>query len=196
MSKPSPPPGLSDELGRYLQDARDTVLRGLAGLSEYDSRRPLTSSGSNILGLIKHLAGVEVSYLGECVGRQPPVHLPWVTDGSIWEGADMWVTTGQSREYIVELYRSAWKHSDESLLALPLDAPAYVSWWPAGQRNTTMGHLLVRVVAETAQHAGHIDILRENMDGQGGRDHDEQGDAEYWVGYVAAIQRAANPYRR
>lgn len=182
-------------LSRYLQEARDSVLRGLENLGEYDSRRPLTPSGSNILGLVKHLTGVESSSLGDCVGRPSPVRLPWVEDGSIWEAADMWVRPDQSREYIVGLYRQAWKHSDESIESLPLEAPANVPWWPEAKRATTFGHLLVRVVAETAHHAGHIDIMREGIDGQGGPDHDEIGGPDLWSGYVAQIQQAADPFR-
>jgi hypothetical protein len=89
----------------------------------------------------------------------------------------------------------AWGHSDASLAALPLDAPATVSWWPAERRSTTFGSLVVRVVAETAQHAGHAEILRESLDGRGGRDHDAVGDDAWWERYVADIQRAANAFR-
>jgi hypothetical protein len=195
MANTSVPAGLSGDLLGYLKAARDSVLRGLDGLSEYDARRPLTPSGSNILGLVKHLAGIEASYLGDCVGRPWSVQLPWVLDGSIWDGADMWVATDESRDYIVGLYRDAAVHSDASIAELPLDAAANVSWWPADRNPTTFGHLLVRVTAETAQHAGHIDVLREGIDGRGGPDHDEYGDDDHWSSYVARIQAAADPYR-
>jgi Protein of unknown function (DUF664) len=185
---------LAEDLLRYLQQSRDGVLRGLDGLDDYDARRPLTPSGSNILGLVKHLVGVETSCLGECIGRPPPVRLPWVEDGSIWQGADMWATAEESREYIVGLYRDAWMHSDASVRALSLDSPARVPWWPADRQDTTVGHLVVRVVAETAQHAGHVDILRESIDGRGGPDHDDYGDADFWARYVAQIQAAADSY--
>ena len=77
---------------------------------------------------------------------------------------------------------------------MPLDAPATVAWWPEERRVTTFGHLVVRVVAETAQHAGHADILRELVDGQAGRDHDDL-DAAQWTAYVARIQAAADEHR-
>lgn len=195
MPRTTLPSGLAGDLLRYLQEARDTVLRGLAGLDDYDARRPLTPSGSNVLGLVKHLTSMETGYLGECVGRRSPVRLPWVDDDSIWDGADMWATAEQSRAYIVGLYQDAWAHSDISITTLPLDAPAHVAWWPAERRDTNMGHLLVRMVAESAQHAGHIDILRESIDGQGGRDHDDYGDAGFWSRYVAQIQAAAEQHR-
>lgn len=188
-------PGVSGDLRHYLQQSRDTLLRALDGLGEYDARRPLTPSGTNLLGLVKHLAGVESSYLGDCAGRPSPLTFPWVEDGSIWDGADMWATADESREYLVGLYRSAWAHSDGSIAELPLDAPAYVEWWAPERRDTTVGHLLARVVAETAQHAGHADILREMIDGRGGRDHDDIGDAAHWSTYVARIQAAAEAAR-
>jgi len=74
-------------LRQYLQEGRDAMMRALEELGEYDARRPLTPSGTNILGLVKHLVGVERSYLGECVGRPPKFTLPWEEDGSIWDGA-------------------------------------------------------------------------------------------------------------
>ena len=186
---------VSDDLQDYLRRSREALLRALDGLSEYDARRPLTPSGTTILGLVKHLTGVELGYLGSCVGRTPPVTLPWDEDGSVWDGADMWVTAEESRDHILGLYRTAAAHSDASIAALALDHPAEVDWWPAERRRTTFGHLLVRLVAETAQHAGHAEILRESLDGQAGRDHDEIGDAAYWSAYVAGIQRAAEPFR-
>lgn len=190
-----PSADVARDLRQYLQQGRDGLLHALDGLSEYDSRRPLTPSGTNVLGLVKHLTGNEATYLGDCVGRPAPVTLPWVDDGSIWENADMWATADESRDYIVGLYRAANAHADGSIAELALDARAYVEWWPEQRRNTTFGHLLTRVVAETAQHAGHADILRESVDARGGRDHDELGDAAWWSAYVAQIQAAADTFR-
>jgi hypothetical protein len=121
--------------------------------------------------------------------------LPWVADGSIWDSADMWATADQSRESIVELYRAAWVHSDATIAELPLAAPATVGWWPEERRSTTFGHVLTRMVAETAQHAGHADILREIIDGRGGRDHDDIGEPEWWESYVGRIQAVADRFR-
>ena len=101
----------------------------------------------------------------------------------------------ESREYLVDLYCSVWAVPDAAIADLPLDAPASVAWWPEERRVTTFGHLLVRVVTETAQHAGHADILREGLDGQGGRDKHDQGDAATWSQYVARIQQEADEFR-
>ena len=185
--------GIAADLQRYLQQGRDALLRSLDGLSEHDARRPLTPTGTNLLGLVKHLSGIELGYLVTSVGREAPV-LPWDEDGSVWEGADMWARADESREWIIDLYRSAWRLADAALAQVPLDAPATVAWWPQERRVTTFGHLVVRVVAETAQHAGHADILRELVDGQAGPDHDDL-DADQWAEYVARIQAAADEHR-
>jgi hypothetical protein len=187
--------GVASDLHRYLQDARDTLLSSLDGLDEYDIRRPMTPSATNLLGLVKHLAGVELGYLGDSVGRPSPLRLPWIDDGSVWDGADMWAAAAETREDLVNLYRAAWQHSDQSIDQLPLDTAASVSWWPEERRTTSFGSLLVRVVAETAQHAGHADIVREMIDGRAGPDHDEIGDPAWWAGYVERVQRAADRHR-
>lgn len=186
---------LSADLHRYLRQSREALLGRLDGLSEYDVRRPMTPTATNLLGLVKHVATVEFGYLGRCVGRPAPVTLPWVEDGSEWEGADMWAKPDESRDYIVGLYRRAWQHSDESVDQLGLDAPATVPWWPEERRQTTLGSLLVRTVAETAQHAGHADIIREMIDGHAGRDRDDMRDPGWWSNYVSKVHDAANQHR-
>ena len=195
----SSPTGNTDpasDLHRYLQESREGVLASLDSLSEYDIRRPLTPTGTNLLGLVKHLAGIEFGYLGDSVGRPAAIRLPWVADGSIWDSADMWATADQTREELVALYRTAWRHSDESIARLGLAAPAQVSWWAEGRRRTTLGSLLVRVVAETARHAGHADIVREMIDGRAGGDRDEVGDAVWWARHIERVRRAADAHRR
>jgi Protein of unknown function (DUF664) len=186
---------LSADLHRYLQQARDGLVSKLDDLDEFDIRRPMTPSGTNLLGLVKHLTGVELGYLVESAGRPTEIKLPWNEDGSVWDSGDMWAKPDESREYLVDLYKSVWRQSDDSIEQLALDAPATVAWWPEERRETTFGHLLVRVVAETAQHAGHADIIRESIDGRGGRDHDDIGNADWWNTYVRKIQAAADTFR-
>jgi hypothetical protein len=190
------PSGLAGDLQRYLQQGRDTVLAKLDGLGEHDVRRPLVPSGTNLLGLVKHLAGLELGYLGDCVGRPSGILLPWFEDGSVWGGGDMWATPDETRADLVDLYRRAWRHADGTIAELPLDAPAEVPWWPEDRRATTFGALLVRMVAETAQHAGHPDILRETVDGSTGAGPVEPGDAEARAAYIARVQAAADAFAR
>ena len=181
-------------LQRYLQIAREALLWKLDGLSEYDVRRPMVPTGTNLLGLVKHVASVEAGYFGATFGRPFDEPLPWLDDDAE-PNADMWATAEESREDLVALYRRAWAHCDAVVRELPLDAPASVAWWPEERRHTTMGSLLVRCVAEVSQHAGHADVLRESIDGRGGRDHDEMGDDAWWTAHVARIQAAADAYR-
>ncbi|MFL6118929.1 DUF664 domain-containing protein, partial [Actinophytocola sp.] len=175
--------GIAADLHRYLQESRDSLLRSLTGLSEYDVRRPMTPTATNLLGVVKHLVGVEFGYLGDSVGRPAPVTLPWNEDGSVWESGDMWAKADETREYIVGLYQRAWQHSDESIEELPLDAPASVSWWPEERRGTTFGSLLVRVLQDTALLDGLAVVVGEMMDGGGGRDRDDVGDERWWGEY-------------
>jgi uncharacterized damage-inducible protein DinB len=186
--------GLTVDLHRYLQQSRERILSCLDDVSDYDIRRPMTPTGTNLLGLVKHLVGIELGYLGACVGRPSPIRLPWIEDESIWDNADMWATADETRTYITDLYRAAWQHSDKSIAQLGLAAPAQVPWWPAGRRTTTLGSLLVRVLTDTAQHAGHADILRETIDGRAGRDHDTLDDAAR-ARHVERVQRAAESHR-
>jgi hypothetical protein len=149
-------------LRRYLQDGRDAMLWKLDGASEYDIRRPLVPSGTNLLGLVKHLTVVELEMFGRVFGR------PWDGPMPFDEAdpqSDMFAVPGESREYLAGLYRQAWAHTDATVEALPLDATGHVPWWPAGRNEVTLHHALVRMATETARHAGHADIVRELIDG-------------------------------
>jgi hypothetical protein len=119
--------------------------------------------------------------------------MSWIEDGSIWQGADMWAKPDESSEYITGLYRRACAHADGVIAALDLDAPGFVAHWPEDRRATTLGVLLIRMVAETAQHAGHADIVRELIDGKGGPDQDAI-DESTWREYVAQVEAAADTF--
>jgi hypothetical protein len=184
---------LKGELHGKLQQSRAVMLAKLDGLGEYDRRRPMTPTGTNLLGLVKHLAGLEYLYLGESFGRPAPETMSWIEDGSIWEGADMWAKPEESTDYITGLYRRACAHADSVIAALDLEAPGSVPHWPEDRRQTTLGVLLIRMVAETAQHAGHADIIRELIDGKGGPDQDSI-DESTWLAYTAQVQAAADAF--
>lgn len=112
-------------LVRYLQRGREAMLWKLEGASEYDVRRPLTPTGTNLLGLVKHLASVEFGYFGETFDRPSDEPLPWAEDDAE-PNADMWATADQSREDIIALYHRAWAHADATIAVLPLDAVGHV----------------------------------------------------------------------
>jgi hypothetical protein len=181
------------DLHRYLKTGREALVWKLDGLSEYDCRRPLTPTGTNLLGLVKHLAGVEVGYFGDTFGRPFGESLPW--DWAHAEAnADMWATAGESREQIVGLYRRVWAHSDATIEQLPLDAAGHVPWW--GDRgDVTLHVILIHMIAETDRHAGQADIVRELIDGAAGHrkgnDNLPSQDKAWWESYYAKVERAA-----
>jgi hypothetical protein len=72
----------------------------------------MTPTGTNLLGLMKHLASEEYGYLGEVFGRPAPEQLACVADGSIWQNGDMWATPEESTEYIMAFHRRACAHAD------------------------------------------------------------------------------------
>jgi uncharacterized damage-inducible protein DinB len=181
------------ELHRYLKTGREAMIWKLDGLSEYDARRPLTPTGTNLLGLVKHLASVEAGYFGDTFGRPFGESMPW-DDADADPNADMWATADESREQILGLYRRVWAHSDETIDQLLLDAAGHVPWW--GDRgDVTLHRILVHVIAETDRHAGQADIVRELIDGAAGlrKDNDNlpSGDKAWWESYRAKVERAA-----
>lgn len=119
-----------EELLRYLQSARDAVLWKLDGLTDYDVRRPMTPTGTNLLGLVKHLASVKLEYFGECLDRGHDLDLPWAGEEAE-DSADMWATAQESPGEIVNLYRLAWQRTDATTRQLGLAAEGHVPWWQA-----------------------------------------------------------------
>jgi Protein of unknown function (DUF664) len=176
---------------RYLQDGREALLMKLDGLSEYDIRRPLTPTGSNLLGLVKHLAFVESAYFGDTFGRPFAGKHSWDASDP---NSDMFATPDESREFITGLYRQVWAHSDATVEALDLAAEGHVPWWPADRNLVTMHAILVRLVAETSQHAGHADIIRELIDGAAGLTPEPNlpsAEPAWWAAYRERVERAA-----
>lgn len=177
-----------------LLEQRDALRWKLDGLAERDARMPMTATGTNLLGLVKHVASVVVGYLGDCVGRPFPEELPWFAEGAE-DNADMWAAPEESMAEILAFWDRAWAHAADTLEALPLDAPAHVPWWGPDRADTTLRFLVVRCIAEVARHAGHADIVREAIDGAVGHrsavsnlpEHDEA----WWQAYVARLRAAA-----
>ncbi|GHF64139.1 hypothetical protein FHX82_003153 [Amycolatopsis bartoniae] len=182
------------ELRGYLQSGRDAVLWKLDGLSEYDARRPMTPTGTNLLGLVKHLAGVEAGYFGDVFGRPFGEPIPWMAEDAE-PNSDMWARPDESRSELIDLYRRVWTHADETIEMLALDAKGLVPWWPPERREPSLHRLLVHVATETHRHAGHADIVRELIDGAAGlrpdRDNLPEGDRQWWEGYRDRLEQAA-----
>jgi hypothetical protein len=148
-----------------LREVREVMLCKLDGLGEHEIRRPLTPTGTNLLGLVKHLSLWESRYFGAVFDRPFPEPLPrWDDPGQ--RGADLSATEHETRAEIVDRYRRVWKHSDATIAALAVAAPGHVPWWPRPQ--VTLFNVLVHMLTETSRHAGHADILREQLDGSTG----------------------------
>jgi uncharacterized damage-inducible protein DinB len=180
------------DLHHYLRVARESVLWKLDGLSEYDIRRPMTPTGTNLLGLVKHLTGAEGAYFAYVFGQ--PFDGPM---GPTGPDEDKWATAEESREHIVKRYQQACAHSDKTIEEVGLNAVSRVQWWPAEDNQATLHRILVHMIAETNRHAGHADVARELIDGAIGHhpdDHDMRpGDQDkaWWADHRAQVELAA-----
>ena len=181
-------------LHRYLQRAREAILWKLEGSSPYDARRPMTQTGTNLLGLVKHLAGVEAGYFGLVFGRPFPERLAFMEEAAE-PNADMWATSDESQGDIVALYRRVWAHADVTIDELDLGATGQVPWWPPAENPVTLHRILVHVTTETYRHAGHADLLRELIDGEvgmmAGNENLPPGDAAWWTTYRERLEATA-----
>ena len=156
---------IKEELHSYLRGAREALVWKLDGLGEYDIRRPLTPTGTNLLGLVKHSTATHLGYFGEVFGRSHAASSARFT-GDVGPTAEFWATADESRDHIVSGYREAWQVADATIEELGLDAVGHVWWW--GDAPVTLHHALVHVTADTQRHAGHADIVRELIDGSVG----------------------------
>ena len=155
---------IDGELYSYLQGARATLLWKLDGLGEYDMRRPMTPTGTNLLGLVRHSARSHLLYFCDVFGRPQDPALRWLSD--VAPGSDMWARSDEASADIVAAYRRSWELADETVRSLPADARGRVPWW--GRDEVTLEHVVVHLTAETQRHAGHADIVRELIDGSAG----------------------------
>lgn len=183
-------------LRRALLVANEALVWKLDGLSEGDQRRPLTPTGTNLLGLVKHVASVESEYFGFVIGRPFPEPPSWLAEESD-DDRDMWATADESPEFIVAFARRVFAHVDETLAALPLDTPGRVPWW-GPQGDVTLEQVSVHTLAEVNRHLGHADILRELIDGSAGLRADVSNladrDASAWSDHVRMLQAIADRF--
>lgn len=182
-----------DDLHHYLQQGREALLWKLDGVSEYDARRPLVPTGTNLLGLVKHTASTEAEYLGVVFDRPFPEPLPWLA-ANAEDNADMWARADESRADLVALYRRVWAHSDSTISALTLETVGTVPWWSV-HREVSLHRVLTHVIAETHRHAGHADLVRELVDGAVGHrpTHSNLPDADdtWWRAHRDHLERVA-----
>lgn len=179
----------------YLQSVREALLWKVDGLSERELRMPRTPTGTNLIGIIKHCANVEIGYFGDTFGRGwPGQRVPpdiFDTDPQ----ADWYLTEDESADAMVASYRDVWAFADETIESRPLDAPGRVPWWPEERADVTLHQVMVHVIVDLARHAGHADILREEVDGAAGmaRANDNLPDTD-WSAYVARLNQLAERF--
>ncbi len=117
-----------ETLHRYLRVQREALRWKLDGLGERESRLPRTPTGTNLLGLVKHVASMEYDYFGLVFDRPAPEPLPWLADDAE-PNADLWATAEQSREWVLSFYDRACLHADATIQELDLEARGSVPWW-------------------------------------------------------------------
>ncbi|GAB3550663.1 DinB family protein [Arthrobacter tumbae] len=172
------------------RDVREQLVEKLKGLSEYDVRRPMSRTGTNLLGLIKHLALYEAAYFGHTFGRPFPEQPIPTLDGNFRNRDFMWVTEHENRDDIMAAYQRACQHADTTIESLPIDAIGHVSWWHS---DVTLFNVLLHMLVETSQHLGHADIIREGIDGTAGASTEPLSAAEQneWATHWTMIETAA-----
>lgn len=200
---PAPPPsgteadgGVKAVLHWYLKRSRQTLRWKLEGLTERQLRMPMTPTGTNLVGLLKHVSSVEVGYFTECMGRSLPVGVPWMAEDAA-PNADMFATEDESVDSILEFADRCAEAADAAIQELELDSPGRVPWW--GRPEVTLARLLVHVVEEYARHVGHADLVRELIDGQAGHTTVHSNlpgeadgvDAQWWADYTARLRQIA-----
>jgi GNAT superfamily N-acetyltransferase len=145
-----------------LRRHRDVVRWKVEGLDDERLRRPMTPSGTSLLGLLKHLASMEYSWLCQTFGRETEP-LPLDEDDP---DADLRVEPHETTADIVAFYGRATVAADRVIDEVGLDDLG-TAWFG---EQVSMRWALIHMIEETARHAGHIDILRELADGATG-DH-------------------------
>ena len=178
-------------LHEHLRWVRGALVWKLDGLSDYDIRRPLTMTGTNLLGLVKHNAISDCRYFGEVFGRPFTEPLPRWDDQNA-RGTDHWATEDETREAIVGLYRRVWAHVDATIDVLQIDSPGFVPWW---NEDVQVFNVMVHRLSDATRHAGHADILREQLDGSVGVEPSNRPlpgrDAQFWKTRTAELERIA-----
>jgi uncharacterized damage-inducible protein DinB len=152
-----PPRIFADEkttLLAFLDYLRDSVAYKASGLPDEQARRQMVPSGTSLLGLLKHLTGAERTWFAYSFAGQD-------TD------QDDHLAPEDTIASVVAGYRQAAASSNELVAGAGLEQRAVRARRDA--EPPTLRWILVHMIEETARHAGHADILREQIDGSVGR---------------------------
>ena len=150
--------GEKEMLAAWLDYERDTLLWKIDGVSDEDLRRPMVPSGTSLLGIVKHLGWVEMSWFQRTfLGNDYDPAPPW---SEADPDADFRIEADESTKDVVDFYRDQCRRSREILAEADVEALAVRT-----DRPVTMRWILIHMIEETARHNGHADILREQIDG-------------------------------
>ncbi|MFC5215106.1 DinB family protein [Streptomyces coerulescens] len=152
--------GEKETLRASLDRHRDAVLWKLEGLDDEGLRRPMTPTGTNLLGLVKHLGSVEYGWFVSSFGGE--VEPLWFDP---YSDQDMRADQGETTRQIVEFYGRARAAADRVITERALTDLGRPAWRDG---EVSLRWVLVHMIEETARHAGHMDILRELLDGATG----------------------------
>jgi uncharacterized damage-inducible protein DinB len=148
-------------LGGFLDHYRRTLLEICAGLTEEQLRRPMVPSGTSLLGMVKHLAYVELGWFQENIANERYDYPFGLED----EDADFRIEDDESSAEVFDLYRRACDRSRRALEAASLNDMVEN---PDRSADYNVRWVVVHMIEETARHVGHADIIREQLDGKSG----------------------------
>jgi uncharacterized damage-inducible protein DinB len=184
-------------LHHYLKTTRDNLIWKLDWISEREARLPRTSTGNNLLGVVKHCLNVEAGYFGSTFGREFPTPGELVPLEAFDKDpqADWYAREDETKEGLIDLYRRVAAFADQTIEQLPLDAPGRVPWWSDGQ-EVTLQRIIVHVIYDLARHAGQADLMREQHDGAVGWQQGKSNvpDGYDWPAYVAKLTALADRF--
>ncbi|MEU0549693.1 DinB family protein [Micromonospora sp. NPDC005979] len=181
----------------YHRRHRDDLIWKLDGISERDARTPRTTTGNNMLGVVKHCLNVEAAYFGTTFGREfpTPQELVPLTAFDDDPQADWYAYENETKDGLIDLYRRVGAFADETIDQLPLDAPGQVPWWQPGRQDVTLARIIMHVSGDLARHAGQLDIMREQHDGAVGWRKDGTSIPDYdWPAYVDKLRKLADQF--
>lgn len=185
-------------LRHYLQSNRDALLWKLEGLSERDLRMPRMPTGTNLIGIVKHMANVEIGYFGDTLavnGRHRRIG-SWRKSSRRTRRPTGNATEGETCDDITDLYRRVWSFADATIEEFPLDALGRVPWWREESNPVTLARIVLHVIVDLARHVGHADTLREGIDGGAGlrADGSNLPEQQDWAAYLAMLTSPAERF--
>jgi hypothetical protein len=177
-------------LHTHLKDARDALIWKVEGLNEEDRCRPMTPSGTNLVGLVKHMTWIEGWYLCEFFDRERPrLEWEWDVDAAWGHHSHMYAKPEETTEDLIAAYRATTAAADRAIEDLDLDNVG--RHWSG--ETVSLRSMLLAVLVDTVRHAGHSDIMRELIDGRTGDRRSPSGfygtaDEDYRSAYLARVR--------